>query len=399
MTKSLFLQRSMHHPSDAQLHGLSPQPNIGSRLSLTAIDSVQPYLCFSTVTLTPLSPSSSPSLSVAWYVGGGFKVKATWLSWHVAPAELLSRLSSTQSAAVRSGILEQFVYSLSPPSPPVLSHDKWITATATAKGNGQHSHRGERGSFSYGSGWLSGSARWDWKDPFDLKEGLFEISSVPLPLALLLNASHSRDRDRHKGEDKERLEGKQGMGRRRRQSRLWRQERNASLAQPLPLAHSPAPALPSSSHRSLLSELKPSTTTLLLVAWGEVDSDWGNSGQGYPSTEPQKTRSASASHLRGAAGQSSGNGNGAQPFPPQSHLSNARSNEKWREVNSAGVVKVQGRRFFPSDPVLVTFTVPTERQGKGLGKRSGQQRGAEVTVMARVDSLVTHCASWDRKES
>jgi hypothetical protein len=78
-----------------------------SRLSLTAIDSVQPYLCFSTVTLTPLSPSSSPSLSVAWYVGGGFKVKATWLSWHVAPAELLSRLSSTQSAAVRSGIFSR----------------------------------------------------------------------------------------------------------------------------------------------------------------------------------------------------------------------------------------------------------------------------------------------------
>lgn len=303
-----------------------------SRLSLVAIDTVEPYLCFSEVTLSDSSPHS---LSASWYVGGGFHVKSTWLSWHPLPTEVIARLSSVQTPLERSGILEQFVNSLSPPSPPSLPHEKWA-----------NQYKGSE--LAYGSGWLSGNARWNWKDPFDLSEGVFQIQSVPLPL----NATHPsrvRDRDHHRHA--------------KVRSRMWH-EQNASL-----------------SHRRLESEpLRSRTTFLLLVAWAEVDSDWGTAGQGYPATADFKTnRAATAARLRRQRG--SRFLGSSTPFPPQSHLSNARSNPKWRVVNSAGVVKVQGRRYFPSDPVMVSLS------------HSSDQRPHRKPV---IDSVVNHCAFWDR---
>lgn len=66
------------------------------RLTLTSIDMIQPYVCFSSIstrfnaetgasnlrgsTLSPLQ-----SIEASWYVGGGHRVNATWISLHPAP--------------------------------------------------------------------------------------------------------------------------------------------------------------------------------------------------------------------------------------------------------------------------------------------------------------------------
>ena len=72
------------------------------RLSLSAIDMVQPYVCFSSSALTQQvvskrktsdSDRSSQAygsgdsyfIEARWYIGGGKKVDATWLSWHIGP--------------------------------------------------------------------------------------------------------------------------------------------------------------------------------------------------------------------------------------------------------------------------------------------------------------------------
>ena len=54
------------------------------RLSLSAIDLAQPYVCFSDLSVESTS-GGSHKLSASWYVGGGHSVNATWLSLHASP--------------------------------------------------------------------------------------------------------------------------------------------------------------------------------------------------------------------------------------------------------------------------------------------------------------------------
>ena len=75
------------------------------RLSLSAVDLVQPYVCLSKLSLVHSMDSkdnvdtgtnsrtasshtrSVPSIQVSWYVGGGHHVNATWLSLHTSPLQ------------------------------------------------------------------------------------------------------------------------------------------------------------------------------------------------------------------------------------------------------------------------------------------------------------------------
>lgn len=290
-----------------------------TRLSLVGIDTVQPYVCFAKVASSP----SPHTLSVSWYVGGGFEVKSTWISWHIPPSHLMSRLLTISDSSEFSEILEQFVHSVSPPSPPILGHEKWIPQNKAAR--------------FHASGWFSGPARWKWKNPFDYNEGLFEVHEVHLPFNI--SQFHKRDR-------------------RSAKSRRYSLELNTSHHQ--------------SSPRSL-SEIDNHEITLLLVAWAEVDSDWGTPGQGYPATlsDPKHIR---ARRLR------------AQ-FPPQSHLSHARSNPDWKVVNALGETKILGRRYFPSDPVVVK-----------VAAKEGQHRMSHFMTNVEIQSSVHHCASWSRRK-
>lgn len=296
-----------------------------TRLSLAAIDSVQPYVCFANVGISLLS---SQAFSVSWYVGGGFQVKSTWLSWHILPPDILGELSTTITNSVEtSGILDRFIYSLTPPSPPVFSKEKWSPQ-----------HKGTR---LHASGWLSGPARWSWKDPFDVKEGIFEASEVLLPL----NISHSLKRDRRNTKS-------------RRHS-----QKNQTYHDP-------------SFMTQQIAATHDHEVRLLLVAWAEVDSDWGIPGQGYPATFGTK-------HLRERRLSN-------EPFPPQSHLSHARSNPNWKIFNSLGKVKIQGRRYFPSDPVVVKV-----RAEKSSASAHSKLRMSNV--YGEIESAVHDCASWDRR--
>lgn len=66
--------------ADGNEHGNGHVPR-NIRLALSAIDSVQPYVCINKVLSTQEGP-----LALEWSVGGAFSVDATWLSWH--PAEV-----------------------------------------------------------------------------------------------------------------------------------------------------------------------------------------------------------------------------------------------------------------------------------------------------------------------
>jgi len=81
-----------------------------------------------------------------------------------------------------------------------------------------------------------------------------------------------------------------------------------------------------------------------LVAWSMVDQHYGAAGQGYPAD-----------------------------MPPQSHLANVRTNPEWHKT--AGHRSIHGRLFWPSDPVEVVV----------------HSNGSY-----HVASTVTHCAWWDR---
>lgn len=83
-----------------------------------------------------------------------------------------------------------------------------------------------------------------------------------------------------------------------------------------------------------------------LVAWSMADQHYGAAGQGYPAD-----------------------------MPPQSHLANVRTNPAWHK--SAGHRSIHGRLFWPSDPVEVVV----------------HSNGSY-----HVASTVTHCAWWDRAQ-
>lgn len=65
-----------------------------------------------------------------------------------------------------------------------------------------------------------------------------------------------------------------------------------------------------------------------LHVWAAADCEWSNSGQGHPLNTP-----------------------------PQAHLSNTRCNERWRHRDASGTLRVQGRKYYPSDPIVVNIKV------------------------------------------
>lgn len=278
-----------------------------TRLSLVAIDTIQPYVCISSLSYSPSTTTSSTTFTtsttsatatpatfdISWYVGGGYNIFKTWISWHLLPSKISSNLNTITSQRIKSGILEDFILNISP-NVPYHPHEKLNQLNHTTP---------------FASGWFSGNARWKWSNPFNKNEGLFQVKGLTLPKNL------SQFLNNPKNENKKNI-------------------------------------------------------TLLLIAWAEVDSDWGQPGQGFPNSIEDSTKNKMR-RLKTL-------------FPPQSHLSNARSNPKWNIINSIGQVKVQGRRYFPSDPILITIDII-----------KGNLRGKQSSI--NIGSYVEDCSWWDRK--
>ena len=299
-----------------------------TRLTLSAVDIVQPYVCLSTASsllslATTGRPSPATSRGLAWYAGGGVYVDRTWLSWHPSDASL---------ALLSPEAWEGYVLtSLAQPQPPVTPHTSSWTLESENKGHGVESL--EAGFPA--SGILSGAARWTWTNPLDVSSGhIFTVDALSVPPLESVTSAARLLKSRHG------LRG--GYAR-----------RSGSVVE----------------------------VELLLVAWAEVDQSWGAKGQGHPTTVTSSRR-----HLdEGVNGTADGTRTltiSGEPFPPQTHLANARTNPDWQVKNDKGEVKVQGRKFWPSDPIMVTVQYPVN--------------GPASSATVEVKSAVTECAWWKR---
>lgn len=301
-----------------QLNKYSGHVPRNTRLSLVAIDTVQPYVCISLL-------KTISSFDISWYVGGGFNVIKTWISWHLLPNKIYLNLNNNieLSSSEKSGILEEYILSSINPTVPIQSNDKWIQSEKT---------------LNHASGWFTGKARWLWKDPFNNKdEGLFHVKGVQLPENLnQFHHNHNNNHNNHNNNDINEISND------------------------------------SNNNNNL---------TLMLIAWAEVDSDWGQPGQGFPNSIEESNK-RKIRYQASTSSTSSTSRNLRSLFPPQSHLSNARSNPNWKITNSLGQIKIQGRKYFPSDPIIVTIDSKYKLRG---------------TKSFNIESYVEDCNWWDRK--
>lgn len=296
------------------------------RLSLAAIDMVQPYTCLSQVSLInkqrravvprralrdrnarqltappPLNATESApiaDLQVEWYVGGSQTVDCTFLAWHTAPTPVLQKnshsnwskyLATLDSAAMRGAF------------DATCHHSGETSVENNLRREGQGAPA--KASFPVvASLTFNGTSRW--------AKGATASSSleeeVPTSRTSSVGATIS-----YAGDDPMR-----------------------------PLSTYRATIAPRHANRAPFAPGR-----YWLVAWSLVDQHYGVVGQGFPAE-----------------------------MAPQSHLSNVRTNPAWRKT--AGHRAIQGRLYWPSDPV-------------------------EVVVHANgtyhMASVVAHCAWWDRQ--
>lgn len=126
------------------------------------------------------------SITVSWYVGGGFNVNHTWLSWHKVPTGLVDDLYSKNAINVTNRLeLDIMKNNISPPS--YIHSDESTPDSSTIYGDMQ-----------YASGYFGGSARWGWINPTNPKssenESYFTVDITSPPHQLLHN---SGDGDHH----------------------------------------------------------------------------------------------------------------------------------------------------------------------------------------------------------
>ena len=239
------------HPSDSSLGGphdplINSSPNNGhvprnTRLALTAIDVVQPYVCFEKIDTKYVSATNSLDVDLTWMVGGAFHVENTFVELVKAPMnyiekekqnnfnyylELLDSYVSTNNNGRRLRDRDTFNRRLTPKKIPAYSESgdgKWANVLS-----------GRNTSYFHNTVKLTTSTNTDG-----------DGSAITL----------------QPGE-------------------YW------------------------------------------LIAWTEVDKDWGASSQGFPKDKQ-----------------------------PQSHLANARTNSGWSSSNNGRQIK--GRQLWPSEHVAI----------------------------------------------
>jgi hypothetical protein len=340
-----------------------------TRLALSAIDLVQPYVCISATSplLTAPSLKNIDSMGLRWYVGGSVTVDRTWLSWHHV---------NTSVSSLSPEEWEGVVQSITQPQPPTEPHSTWKDGASAV----EHSRINSNTFELHVSGTMTGPARWQWTDPLDTSTAnMFEVNNIHLPPLRYV-----------KGLDERKLKGRHGGVR----------GENSGVG----IGSS------SSGKGGGGSGVE---VEMLLIAWAEVDQSWGNKGQGYPAAVGDaarlRKRRRNHRHLRASplSSFSAKTGNEANNtetptvdgkrhlagdgFPPQSHMSNARTNPEWVITNEKGEVKVKGRKFWPSDPIVVKVRYDVQ-PGGGDASQS-------LSTIVSVQSAVTECAWWKRGSS
>ena len=342
------------------------------RLGLVAVDTAVPYVCIHSAEVSikeasikggkedkeggeTQSDEDEGQINVVWSVGGGVLVDNTWLQWHpvgVEEYQVISNYNDGGDMRVRSWLQE-------PLQPPTAQKQRQL-----------YEEKGEEEEEASVSEYRSREQRKLARQPIPHSAG--PVQSGPALWAHSFSSSvygsklnkDSKDSklERERERERESVGGKGGNG------------IDVDRGPPGMLNPFGATFAASTSHLPATPKLTPggrgrkleegadhaelsvlSVERFWLVAWAEVDSSWSGKTEGKP----------------GPKG------------PPQAHLSNARFNRDWHKDDHGNTLQlpegspsfsssssssfsdspktiksrqVNGRRFFPSDPVLVEVT-------------------------------------------
>lgn len=236
------------HPSDVSLGGpFDPLNNISPnnghvprnlRLALTAIDVVQPYVCFEKIETKYTKETGSLEVDLSWSVGGSFHVDNTFVELVQAPMNYIAKEKENN-----------FDYYL-----------ELLDSYSLSSGK-RHLREGHRRLTPKQNPSSSMSGNGKWANILSKQNDTNFHSIVKLSTAMNNNNIDNKTIALKPGE-------------------YW------------------------------------------IIAWAEVDKDWGSNSQGFPKDKR-----------------------------PQSYLANARTNPSWQSVNKGKQIK--GRTFWPSEHVAI----------------------------------------------
>jgi hypothetical protein len=240
------------HPTDSSLGGphdplVNTSPNNGHvprnmRLALTAIDVVQPYVCFNKIDTKYVSETMSLDVDLTWMVGGAFHVENTFVELVKAPMNYIER-EKQNNFNYYLELLDSYVQTNN--NGRRLRDRDTFNRRLTPKKIPSYSESGDG----------------KWANVLSRKNSSYFHNTVKLTTNTNTNNGDSKTIVLQPGE-------------------YW------------------------------------------LIAWAEVDKDWGVSGQGFPKDKQ-----------------------------PQSYLANARTNPGWSSSNKGRQIK--GRQLWPSEHVAI----------------------------------------------
>jgi len=406
-------------PADAALGGSeqildSTAPQNGHiprnvRLSLAAIDLVQPYVCINKVGVTAAAATAGKGVYVEWYVGGAVTVDRTFLSWHRIVPESTAAATATAATATKTEVRYGSRNSQ-------RDDAGLVEPSGGGEGNG-----GDDATLQPPAQFLGNARSTSSSSGSSSRFGIGLLSSYIYPTSTTRSRSHTGRAGGNSAKDTgvsllaspvlhgaSRWSTTDDSSSSSRSSNIGAWNSTAARTVDEDTAASSKgtymdldPMRPKSVYAATAFTTTTTTTTdrttvpqalapgqYRLVAWAEVDQDFGISAPA------------------GGAGAGAAGGTG-QGYPrdrgPQSHLANLRTNINYsRRVGSR---HVQGQRFWASDPIMVEVYESSAPAVKVKGTAAGDGRAATVNeqeqlqpqLEVRLLSHVQHCAWWNRQ--
>ncbi len=330
------------------------------RVALVAVDTVQPYVCMHSITAN----DAGAGLAVKWSVGGGATVDATWLQWHTVAAteeELLAHAGD-----------DTFLRTALGPAPQIPTVQGGSSGRRLASWKQQSESKVlEKPNLTSKSQGIRGRVSSLWQQRRRRAR-------------LATEAMTTSTKETHTSRPASEVQ--QGIALWGKASGSAKFGARAKPPSPLPEAVDPlkhpflaafsaavhAPIdFPLTGSGASTSSQSAEEDLLWLVAWAGVDHAFGRQGQGSPS---QLGPQSLLSNARSDGSYRRSNPRSIELLPSTQNNAQAAASEDGKPALQPRVV--QGRKYWPSDPILVA-----------VHRASGRMRVVQATLS---------CAFWAR---